>query len=153
MREFSVKRPHSLILGIFSPLPFEIPHIDNPSVAPDTRPPVNENEEFCCVYASSLNGKRMLYGAEMDGVLSSEKIDLETANLNDYEFTELKLKLKASRPNQIHNYHRYKLRNWWCQSYLTGVRNIIVGTRTDKGILNTVEEVRMSKIPRLAEVI
>lgn len=41
---------------------------------PDGNRPVKEAEEFCVMYSSKLNGLKMLYGAEIDGVDSKHII-------------------------------------------------------------------------------
>ena len=47
--------------------------------------PVNENEEFCCIFRSRLGGHSIVYGAEMDGFrlkTSQDMRDLEYLDLN-----------------------------------------------------------------------
>ena len=34
--------------------------------------PVNENEEFCCIFRSRLGGQSIVYGAEMDAYQSDK---------------------------------------------------------------------------------
>ena len=49
--------------------------------------PVNENEEFCCIFRSRLGSHSIVYGAEMDGfrLKSSQDLrDLEFLDLNRY---------------------------------------------------------------------
>lgn len=41
---------------------------------PDTGQAVNENEEFCVVFSTKLNNKKILYGAEIDGVISNRQL-------------------------------------------------------------------------------
>ena len=47
--------------------------------------PVNENEEFCCIFRSRLGGQSVVYGAEMDGFRlkpGQDMRDLEFLDLN-----------------------------------------------------------------------
>ena len=47
--------------------------------------PVNENEEFCCIFRSRLGGQSIVYGAEMDGFRlkpGQDMRDLEFLDLN-----------------------------------------------------------------------
>ena len=47
--------------------------------------PVNENEEFCCVFRSRLGGHSIVYGAEMDGFrlkIRQDTRDLEFLDLS-----------------------------------------------------------------------
>ena len=58
-------------------------------------PPVNENEEFCCMYRARLGSHSVVYGAEMDGFRlrtpSEGALNLNDIDLNqDGHFIELK---------------------------------------------------------------
>ena len=44
-----------------------------PSGVSDTQSPVNENEEFCCLFRTRINGISLVYGAEMDAYQSQSK--------------------------------------------------------------------------------
>lgn len=126
--------------------------LDNPSKKPPTNVPVNEAEEFCCMFSTTLNGQRILYGAEMDGIESNDTHDLNNADLNQFKFVELKVKLREQNHRQNQNYHRFKLRNWWCQSFLVNIKKIIVGTRTVDGIVNELSTVDIEDIPKQCQV-
>lgn len=47
---------------------------DSPFIEPDTSKPVDECSEFNVVFHAKLEGLSLLYGAEMDGVLSEQPI-------------------------------------------------------------------------------
>ncbi|XP_055305374.1 decapping nuclease DXO homolog [Sitodiplosis mosellana] len=121
---------------------------DKPSEKPPTNVAVNEAEEFCCMFSTTLNGQRILYGAEMDGIESDDTNDLDHVDLNQFKFVELKVKLREQNHRQKQNYHRFKLRNWWCQSFLVNIKRIIVGTRTSDGIVNELSTVDVRDIPK-----
>lgn len=70
------------------------------------------------MYRCRLEGADIVYGAEMDGIESGTPVDLNTTDLNNLNFIELKVKLKEERPNQHRNYLKFKVRNWWCQLIL-----------------------------------
>lgn len=55
-------------------------------------------------------------------------------------------------PRQLRNYHQFKTRNWWCQCILANIDKIIVGLRTERGIVNNLEEIKVSDLPVLGEV-
>lgn len=79
---------------------------------------------FFCTYDLTLNGQKLLYSAEMDGVLSESliKIDKSNQKLNTTEkmkFFELKTW------NGFESPHRY--RYWWCQCALANVKTLILG--------------------------
>lgn len=125
---------------------------DDPSATPDTEIPVIESEEFCCVFKANLEGKKLLYGAEMDGIDSNIKYNLENVDLNELHFIELKVNLRAVHEKQKRNFFRYKLRNWWSQCFLAKVEKIWIGTRNQDGIVNELSELDVSSIPRLVQV-
>lgn len=49
---------------------------ESPFMEPDTSLPVNESEEFSLVFQTRLAGLNLLYGAEMDGIVSEQPIQL-----------------------------------------------------------------------------
>lgn len=117
---------------------------------PDTSAPVQEAEEFCALFSTTLEGKRLLYGAEMDGIISRDPID--KANLPDLlnrlEFVEVKVKRRETNQRQVDNFHRYKTRNWWCQSFLVNIGKIFVGLRDDRGIVDEIREMNLKELDR-----
>ncbi|KAG4073426.1 hypothetical protein HA402_000650 [Bradysia odoriphaga] len=124
---------------------------DSPTSDPVSDTPVLEGEEFCCMFTTRLESTSILYGAEMDGIESSSVVDLSETDPNDLKFTELKVRLKVSNHRQIENFNRFKTRNWWCQSYLAKVEKIVVGVRTQNGIVNTLESVDVASMPQKFE--
>lgn len=104
------------------------------------------------MYSATLNGKRLMYGAEMDGIDSAEAMDLETIDLNKCKFVEVKVKLKEQHDKQRQNFLRFKLRNWWCQSFLVNIKTILVGTRNNDGIVTGLSTVSVKDIPKQVNV-
>lgn len=104
------------------------------------------------MFSTTLNGQRIIYGAEMDGIECDECLNLNEADLNQCKFVELKVKLREQNHRQKQNYHRFKLRNWWCQSFLVNIKKIIVGTRTSDGIVNELSTVNLRDIPKQCQV-
>ena len=45
-----------------------------PDTAPDTEAPVNENEEFCCLFRTRIAGVSVVFGAEMDAYKSNVRL-------------------------------------------------------------------------------
>lgn len=125
---------------------------DDPCVEPITGIPVDENKEFCCMFSATLNGNKLLYGAEMDGIEEDAPIDIESINFNKCKFVELKVKLREQNERQKHNYCRFKLRNWWCQTFLANIKKIIVGTRNEDGIVDDVSVLQVGDIPKQNKV-
>jgi RAT1-interacting protein len=93
--------------------------------------PVNENEEFCCVFRSRLGGHSIVYGAEVDGFrlrTSQDTRDLEFLDLNsDGDFIELKTSRKIDNNRLAASFAQYKALKWWAQSFLVGIRKIVCG--------------------------
>ncbi|KAH8387834.1 hypothetical protein KR093_009768 [Drosophila rubida] len=113
----------------------------DPKVAPDTSTPVNENKEFACIYDCELNGLRLFYGAEMDGIKSDVSVDLnDPKQLEAAEFVELKTCAKELNYYQKRAFDSNKTLNWWCQSFLVGIRSIYVGLRDRAGFTREIKE-------------
>lgn len=110
--------------------------------------PVDENEEFCCMFSTTLAGQKLLYGAEMDGIETDTLQDLNSVDLNQFQFIEMKVKLREQHERQKQNYLRFKLRNWWCQSFLANVKKIVVGTRDKSGVVDNLSVLNVKDIPK-----
>ncbi|XP_001605161.1 decapping and exoribonuclease protein [Nasonia vitripennis] len=121
---------------------------DSPGSSPKTDEPVNEAEEFCCLFSTKLGHKTLLYGAEMDGVCSRDVVR-EPVNWKYLKFVELKTNRVIKNSYQEQNYRR-KLLKWWCQSFLVGIDEVIYGTRTDQGKVFELDNVKVTEMPKIA---
>ncbi|XP_049540802.1 decapping nuclease DXO homolog [Anopheles darlingi] len=127
---------------------------ERPNIRPDTSEPVVLSEEFCSLFDSTLAGKRLLYGAEMDGIILEEKrppLDrdgLTVDELRRFEFVEVKVKRRETNQRQLDNFYRFKTKNWWCQSFLVNVQRIVVGLRDDRGIVREITEMKLKDLQR-----
>lgn len=122
----------------------------DPAVEPNTNVPVDECEEFCCMYKTKIQGMELLFGAEVDGAMSSvayENIESKEV-LNSLKFVELKCSLRPSNERQTQNFYRFKCRNWWCQSFLVGIQELMVGYRNDKGFVDEITHMEVRSLPR-----
>jgi RAT1-interacting protein len=122
---------------------------DGPDAMPDPSKPVVESEEFCCMFESRMGDLSVLYGAEMDGIRATG--DCTDFDLNQQEWVEVKAKLRESHPRQVTSYHKFKARNWWCQSFLVGIDRIVVGVRNEAGIVEAIEEVSLRTLKHLGQ--
>lgn len=104
------------------------------------------------MFSTTLNGQRILYGAEMDGIDCDQHLNLNLVDLNQCKFIELKVKLQEKHHRQQQNFLRFKLRNWWCQCFLVNIREIIVGTRNDNGIVRNISTMTVKDIPKQCQV-
>ena len=78
-----------------------------PGVDPDTESPVDENEEFCCLFRTRIENISLVYGAEMDAYKSeTHKFDENdpTKLLNPDKFVELKTSRIIENQRQDRNF-------------------------------------------------
>lgn len=108
--------------------------------------PVNENEEFCCIFRTRLAGLSLMYGAEMDGYISSQ---LPDGQLNPSKFVEYKTSRIVETDRQDRSFRKFKLIKWWAQSFLVGIEEVLCGWRDDHGIVHDVESFKVSKLAGL----
>ena len=77
----------------------------DPAVLPDTNQPVDENEEFCCLFRTKVNGLSLVYGAEMDAYQSQQIIqDSSDVTLDAGKFVELKTSRIVEHDRQERNF-------------------------------------------------
>lgn len=119
---------------------------DHPSkTPPGSSKPIIEAEEFCAMFSTELDGKRILYGAEMDGVIASQPCrNLE--DLKKVPLVEVKVKRRETDARQVFNFHKFKSRNWFLQSFLVGIDTIHVGLRDDNGFVDEVRRVSLKEL-------
>lgn len=72
--------------------------------------------------------------------------------LNTLKFIELKTRRSNMNFKQARNYKRFQTRKWWCQSFLVGIKDIYVGLRNENGLINRIEHVNVSSLPKECEV-
>ncbi|KAJ8678814.1 hypothetical protein QAD02_014601 [Eretmocerus hayati] len=122
---------------------------ETPNGTPITTKPVNEAEEFCCLYKSKLGKNTLFYGAEMDGVCSSQPLQ-EPIDWKTKKFVELKTNRMVKTDWQEKIYKK-KLLKWWCQSFLVGIEDVICGNRTDSGKVFEIENIKVSDMPKICQ--
>ncbi|XP_022208702.2 decapping nuclease DXO homolog [Drosophila obscura] len=120
-----------------------------PNTAPDTSLPVNEGVEFTAVFRCSLQGMRLLYGAEMDGIISKDPINFNDPQaLKHVQFVELKTGPLDATSRQKRSFNFFKSRNWWSQSFLVGIKTIIEGLRDDDGMCHDIVHHDVAQLAR-----
>lgn len=125
--------------------------LDGPSEVPNTDAPVVEAESFYCIFTITVEGHSILYSCEMDGIESDVKHDLNKIDLNKLKFIELKVQRRIATDNQRKNYYKFKLLEWWSQCYLANIEKIIVGTRSEDGIVREITELSPNDFPEEAK--
>lgn len=117
-------------------------------------PPVNENEEYCCLFRTRLGNHSVVYGAEMDGFrmktpsegpLNPDDIDLN----QDGHFIELKTTRIIDSPRLEASFARHKVIKWWCQSFLVCIPVVVCGFRNDNGLVTRLTDYPTSKLPSI----
>ena len=124
-----------------------------PGVDPDTESPVDENEEFCCLFRTRIQDISLVYGAEMDAYKSeTHKLDKSdpTKLLNPDKFVELKTSRIIENQRQDRNFRKFKLLKWWAQSFLVGTKQLVCGWRDDDGVVSDLETFLIQEIPKSA---
>ncbi|KAJ9063666.1 decapping endonuclease targeting mRNA [Entomophthora muscae] len=108
------------------------------------RSPVNNHNEHCSVFKSSLDNFRLLMGAEVDCIEGNPN---GHAGFPDY--VELKTSRIMKDSHQRNMFEKHKLLKFWTQSFLAGIPKVIVGFRDDDGKLCSIETFKTLEIPRL----
>eukprot|EP00126_Sphaerothecum_destruens_P004709 Sdes_comp18343_c0_seq2m8086 len=98
--------------------------------------------EYCVVEKLHLNGIRLILGAEIDCVQDGFPVHEKSKH-----YVELKTSKVLLSDYQALNFRKYKLLKYWIQSFLAGVRTIVVGFHRD-GILEHIHEFNTLAIPR-----
>lgn len=127
-------------------------YADHPSKDPPrSSEPVIEPEEFCVMFKTAIDGKTILYGAEVDGVMNTGREVTTLEQLRQSTLTEVKVKRRESNQRQLQNFHRFKTRKWWQQSFLVGIDNIHYGVRNDDGIVEEIHSISLKEMSDTAK--
>ena len=120
---------------------------------PNTKEPVVEPEEFCCVYRTRLGPHSLVYGAEMDGLVVSDRLKKShlDADLNLERFVELKTSRMIEHRGHERTLHRFKMIKWWSQSFVVGIGSVVCGFRDDDGVVRGIEEFSLRDMPELGK--
>ncbi|KAH8336108.1 hypothetical protein KR074_002875 [Drosophila pseudoananassae] len=122
---------------------------DKPSGNPVIDVPVNEGVELNCVFRRNINGLRLLYGAEMDCIVSSQPVNFQDPlSYKRLEFVELKTTFCDMKPNQQRNFTFFKSANWWSQSFLVGIKTIYAGLRDENGVVQEIRQYDTRDMPK-----
>lgn len=100
--------------------------------------PVNTWREFGAVFKSKLGGHRLIFGAEVDGL-----------DEDGNSYIELKTSRVLKDSTQYNTFYQQKLMTFWAQSFLAGIPKILVGFRSDRGIVKSIEYIDVNEIPRI----
>ena len=102
---------------------------------------IGPGSECCLVVSLGLGCHRIVMGAEVDCLASSQAL------IESESFLELKT-VKHNAANLARNQYP----KWWVQSFLVGISKIVVGSRDDdKGEIVQVHELKVQELPSLAQ--
>ncbi|XP_048512941.1 decapping and exoribonuclease protein-like [Athalia rosae] len=122
----------------------------SPGQIPDTSQAVNEALQFNCIFKSTLAEHKLLYGAEIDGVVSDEVL-VEPIAWENIKLVELKTKKIMHLPKQHHLFRKTNLMKWWCQSFLVGIENVLCGFRDDNGFVRKITSFNVAEMPIMSK--
>ncbi|KAM0793828.1 RAI1 like PD-XK nuclease-domain-containing protein [Usnea florida] len=107
---------------------------------------VNNYAQYCSVVKTGVGKAKMLIGGEVDAIW-----DCKPDNRDDpINWVELKTSAEISNDRDMLKYER-KLLKFWIQSFLLGVPKIIVGFRSQHGVLQRLEELETKNIPGMVK--
>ncbi|KAI0840258.1 RAI1-domain-containing protein [Hypoxylon sp. FL0890] len=106
---------------------------------------VSNKAQYCSVVRTGIGKTILCLGGEVDAIWDSKPME-KGAPIN---WIELKTSVEIRDDRTMQNFER-KLMKFWVQSFLLGVPKIIVGFRSQKGILTKLEEIQTAKIPETA---
>ncbi|XP_031847152.1 decapping and exoribonuclease protein-like isoform X2 [Nomia melanderi] len=120
---------------------------DKPSGMPDLSVPLNQNEEFYCVFKAVFGNTTLLYGAEVDGISSEHEIK-DTLVGKNVELIELKTLSFAAftRRGEIKHERATRILKWWLQSHIVGIKRIICGCRNYTGIVYKIKKFTLDRL-------
>ncbi|KAL9129859.1 MAG: hypothetical protein Q9217_001814 [Psora testacea] len=107
---------------------------------------VNNFAQYVSIVKTGIGKARLVIGGEVDALW-----DCRPANKDaPINWVELKTSGEIKTPHDMTKYQR-KLMKFWIQSFLLGVPKIIVGFRSQNGILQRLEELHTNDIPGMVK--
>lgn len=103
---------------------------------------VSNYAQYCSIVRTGFGKVKMVIGGEVDAVMAYKPGDRSKPT----DWVELKTTAIVTNDKEQFKYER-KLLKFWAQSFLLGVPRIIVGYRTQQGMLEHLEELDVQTIP------
>ncbi|PAV60651.1 hypothetical protein WR25_14413 isoform A [Diploscapter pachys] len=109
--------------------------IDEPGTEPSTSSVVSRREEFATMCRGDLTAPdgsrlRLLYSAEIDAIDHAGGL----------------VEMKTQRGELEGGFWRWKAPKWWMQSFLVGIKQIVVGHRNDNGYVRKLSCVNLDDL-------
>ncbi|OLL23495.1 Decapping nuclease rai1 [Neolecta irregularis DAH-3] len=105
---------------------------------------VDNTPQYASVVRYRIGEVRLILGGEVDCVWDYKPEPPESP-LSHY--VELKTSKSQKSPKDRSIFERHKLLKFWAQSFLLGVPKVIVGFRSDSGLLQSIRTFETQKIP------
>lgn len=103
---------------------------------------VSNYAQYCSIVRTGFGNVKMILGGEVDAVMDFKPTDKS----HPVNWVELKTTAAVTNEREQMKFER-KLLKFWAQSFLLGVPKIIVGYRSQQGILDRLEELDTQTIP------
>jgi len=117
---------------------------------------VDNFQQYCSIVRTQLGSSTIIMGGEVD-CLWGPPPPLDVQLIVDYKpdppenpvphYVELKTSKELTSPRSIASFEQHKLLKFWAQSFLLGVPKIIVGFRTDRNTLASLQTLETMQIP------
>lgn len=106
---------------------------------------VSNHAQHCSIVKTAFDSNTLVLGGEVDGLWEPKSTDPN----KPIPWIELKTSQQLPRHPSHHDILRFerKLLKFWAQSFLLGVEKVIVGFRTNQGILTAVDVYETARIP------
>ena len=104
--------------------------------------PVSNYAQYCSIVRTGFGKTKLIIGGEVDGVEAFKPED----SSQPIKWIELKTTAELANDRDLVKLER-KLLKFWAQSFLLGVPKIVIGYRSQQGILQRLEEVETQTIP------
>jgi len=126
--------------------------LDHPSRIPDPSLPLNECEEFHCIFKSKFGDYSLLYGAEIDGISSKEPI-MDILIDKTVEFIELKTFPMYNENGDIcGTISPERALSCWSQNYLANVNKLVCGLKDRSAVVRMIREYPTNVLPTFSKV-
>lgn len=108
---------------------------------------MNNNGQYCSIINTTIGSTSLVIAGEVDCVLGN-KPDSED---DPIPWVELKTTAEpGNRPEDRLKFER-KLLRFWAQSFLLGVPTIVLGFRTQNGLLTRIKELPTQRLPSMVK--
>ncbi|RMZ83657.1 hypothetical protein DV738_g987, partial [Chaetothyriales sp. CBS 135597] len=107
---------------------------------------VSNYAQYCSIVRTGFGKTKIVIGGEVDAVMAFKPANKTTPA----DWVELKTSAEVTNDREHTKFER-KLLKFWAQSFLLGVPKIIVGYRTQQGMLRRLEEFDTQAIPETVQ--